>query len=85
MQTGAIQGGLNVVGEVLRGQADFVEMEHFPRMTSSIRTATPSTTTMPTAVRWSMVIFILSSALKACRPGLPDRMAAGKRSLAEGR
>ncbi|MCB1913681.1 MAG: hypothetical protein KDG53_17605 [Rhodocyclaceae bacterium] len=24
------RGGLNVVGEVLRGQADFVEMEHFP-------------------------------------------------------
>ena len=24
------RGRLNVVGEVLRGQADFVEMEHFP-------------------------------------------------------
>lgn len=25
-----IRGGLNVVGEVLRGQADFVEFEHYP-------------------------------------------------------
>lgn len=25
------KGGLNVVGEVLRGQGDFVEMEHYPR------------------------------------------------------
>jgi hypothetical protein len=26
-----VKGGLNVVGEVLRGQGDFVEMEHYPR------------------------------------------------------
>ena len=26
-----VRGGLNVVGEVLRGQGDFVEMEHYPR------------------------------------------------------
>ncbi len=25
------KGGLNVVGEVLKGQGDFVEMEHYPR------------------------------------------------------